>query len=107
MTLRLMIAVLFLPFCRWRGVRSPGSPGRTDFFSLGVGGSYVGSFVSAQQYDAGFRQPSDGPGTHRDPVIAMQLGWIEGFVSGMNIASATGRVAGPKVSTPMHAFSGS
>jgi hypothetical protein len=63
------------------------------FFSIGAAVSCE-VFLQATELNSAAREPGDPGGTYRRPDASGYMGWVEGFVSGLNYMASTNRTAG-------------
>jgi hypothetical protein len=64
------------------------------FFSMGSAAVSCEIFVQATELNSAAREPGDPGGTYRRPDASDYMGWVEGFVSGLNYMASTNRTAG-------------
>ena len=64
------------------------------FFSMGSAAVSCEVFEHAAELNSAARQPSDPGGTYRRPDTSGYMGWVEGFISGLNYMASTNRTAG-------------
>jgi len=71
------------------------SPG--VFFSMGSADVSCRAFVRAAESNDAARQPDDPAGSYRNAEASGYMGWVEGFISGMNYLAPANRTAGQEV----------
>ena len=64
------------------------------FFSMGSAAESCEVFVQATELNSAAREPGDPGGTYRRPDASGYMGWVEGFISGLNFMAVTNRTAG-------------
>jgi hypothetical protein len=64
------------------------------FFSMGSAAVSCEVFVQATELNSAAREPGDPGGTYRRPDASGYMGWVEGFISGLNFMAVTNRTAG-------------
>jgi hypothetical protein len=64
------------------------------FFSMGSAAVPCEVFVQATELNSAALQPGDPGGTYRCPDASGYMGWVEGFISGLNFMASTNRTAG-------------
>jgi hypothetical protein len=63
------------------------------FFSMRSDAVSCEVFVHAAELNSAALQPGDPGGTYRRPGTSGCMGWIEGFISGLNYMTSTNRTA--------------
>jgi len=64
------------------------------FFSMGSAAVSCEVFVQATELNSAAREPGDPGGTYRRPDASGYMGWVEGFISGLNYMASANRTAG-------------
>jgi hypothetical protein len=73
----------------------PSNAQATDVFSsMGSAAVSCEVFVQAAQLNSAALQPGDPGGTYRRPDASGYMGWVEGFISGLNYIASANRTAG-------------
>jgi hypothetical protein len=80
--------------------------GRSNAQTTGVSMSSAAvsceAFVQATQLNSAAREPGDPGGTYRRPDASGYMGWVEGFISGLNYMASTNRTAGQDLEPEAH-----